>query len=90
VGRFPQTGPAEWLDRARAGLCDIEEPWTPDHGRRCLDDEEMQAAGLALDGNGRWTRVKTPAQMAFFAKQSAARALKAPGEGQVPSSAEAA
>jgi hypothetical protein len=24
-------------------------------GRRCLDEDEMQAAGMALDRRGRWT-----------------------------------
>ena len=26
-------------------------------GRRCLDEEELEAKGLSLDGNGRWTAV---------------------------------
>jgi hypothetical protein len=24
-------------------------------GRRCMDDDEMQAAGMAIDRRGRWT-----------------------------------
>jgi hypothetical protein len=28
--------------------------WTPELGRRCLDEEEMEAKGWELDHRGRW------------------------------------
>ena len=31
-------------------------------GRRCLDGDEMQAAGLMLDRRGRWTIASDPAR----------------------------
>ena len=52
VGKFPQTGPADYLDRVRAGL--VDEDWKPSFGRRCLDGDEMTAKGWELDGRGRW------------------------------------
>jgi hypothetical protein len=43
-----------------------------DDGRRCLDAEEMLAAGLSLDANGRWTNeAKTAATRAAFGAASA-------------------
>jgi hypothetical protein len=37
VGKYPQKGPAGYLDRLRAGLTD--EDWRPELGRRCLDPD---------------------------------------------------
>jgi hypothetical protein len=56
VGKYPQTGPAEYRDRRRAGLVSPEDDWTPivEFGRRCLDREEMEAKGWAKDDRGRW------------------------------------
>jgi hypothetical protein len=54
VGKFPQTGPGDYLDRLRAGLVDVEDDWKPEHGWRCLDVEEMEAKGWAKDDRGRW------------------------------------
>src|SRR6266508_6628738 len=56
IGKYPQTGPADYLDRLRAGLIASEDDWrpTPEFGRRCLDVEEMAAKGWAKDDRGRW------------------------------------
>ena len=43
--RIGSYGPGEY----RGNLAD----WTPDLGRRCLDEEEMQARGWAQDDRGR-------------------------------------
>jgi hypothetical protein len=56
VGKFPQTGPADYRDRLRAGVVDPEKDWRPTvrFGRRCLDEDEMTAKGWAKDARGRW------------------------------------
>ena len=59
VGAYPQTGPAEYIDRLRAGLVDPFEDWNsrnPNHGRRCKEEEELLAMGLVEDSKGVWRR----------------------------------
>lgn len=53
TGRFLQSGPAEYLDRTRAGL--VDEDWRPTLGRRCLDVDELLADGWDTDPRGRWS-----------------------------------
>jgi hypothetical protein len=55
IGKYPQTGPADWLDRVRTGLVDIADDWYPEFGRRCLDTDEMEQAGWYPDRHGRWS-----------------------------------
>jgi hypothetical protein len=47
VGKYPQHGPADWLDRIKAGLVDAADEWKPtEHfGQRCLEDEELPRQG---------------------------------------------
>jgi hypothetical protein len=54
VGKFPQTGPAEYRERLSRGLVDPLDDWQPGHGRRCLNTDEMLATGWTKDGRGRW------------------------------------
>jgi hypothetical protein len=56
LGKHPQTGPADYLDRLRAGLVDCEDDWRPtvEFGRRCLDAGEMEARGWVKNERGRW------------------------------------
>jgi hypothetical protein len=56
IGKYPQIGPAYWFDRVRAGIVEVGVEWEPtEHfGRRCLEPDEMEAAGFAQDGHGRW------------------------------------
>jgi hypothetical protein len=43
--------------------------WTPELGRRCLDEEEMEAKGWELDHRGRWVDpVRLQASREAFAK----------------------
>ena len=53
IGKFPQTGPADYLDRVRAGL--VDDDWRPELGRRCLDEDELIAKRWFLDKHGRWS-----------------------------------
>jgi hypothetical protein len=67
VGKFPQTGPAEYQDRRSRGLVPLDEDWKPEHGRRCLDTNEMLAVGWRKDRRGRWQhprRILEPARIA--------------------------
>ena len=52
LGKYPQTGPSEYLERLRIGLTAAD--WTPEQGRRCLEPEEMTGRGWKQDPNGRW------------------------------------
>jgi hypothetical protein len=54
AGKFPQASPADYADRLRAGIVNPRDNWTPEHGRRCLEPDEMQAKGWAKDDRGRW------------------------------------
>jgi hypothetical protein len=54
MGKYPQTGPAAWSTRRSRGWVSRDQEWTPELGRRCLDDGEMIEAGLELDVRGRW------------------------------------
>ena len=57
------------FDRHRIGSYDY--PWSPDHedGRRCLDEEEMEANGWELNERGRWVDpVRLQASREAFAK----------------------
>lgn len=55
IGKYPQTGPADWLDRIRAGLLDPGEDWRAELGRRCLETDELEQAGWYRDRHGRWS-----------------------------------
>lgn len=55
VGDYPQTGPADYLDRMRVGLIPDHDEWDRSMGRRCLDEAEMRAAGFAQNSSGRWS-----------------------------------
>jgi hypothetical protein len=57
VGKYPQTGPADYFDRRRAGVVNPEDDWraTVEFGRRCLEDDEMEAKGWVKDDLGRWS-----------------------------------
>ena len=61
VGKFPQSGPADYLDRVRAGL--VDEDWRPELGRRCLEADELTRKRWFLDRHGRWShpRRRVPA-----------------------------
>jgi hypothetical protein len=56
-GKYPQSGPSEYLDRLRDGLIEPDEhdPRRDDHGRRCLEADELAAAGWVQDRFGRWS-----------------------------------
>jgi hypothetical protein len=55
VGGFPQSGPADYLDRMRIGLVDPSADYDSKvHGRRCLDEDELVEAGMETDARGRW------------------------------------
>ena len=56
VGKYPQTGPAEYRDRLARGLVPDDEDWRPELGRRCLDESELRERGFTLDKHGRWRR----------------------------------
>jgi len=47
VGKYPQKGPSEWTPAMGE--------WTPEKGRRCLDEEEMSAKGLIRSKRGTWS-----------------------------------
>jgi hypothetical protein len=57
VGKYPQTGPADYFDRRRTGAVNPEDDWraTAEFGRRCLEDDEMEAKGWVKDDRGRWS-----------------------------------
>jgi hypothetical protein len=59
---YPQAGPGDWLNRVRVGLVEQGLDWEPSLGRRCLEDDELVAAGMEVDPRGRWRLVKTDAQ----------------------------
>jgi hypothetical protein len=65
------------FDRHRTGSQDYD--FSIDHldGRRCMDEGEMQEAGMELDHRGRWALLKTPAQVAFYRSQSPSNASEA-------------
>ncbi len=56
IGKYPQTGPAEYSERLEQGLISPEEDWRsePRFGRRCRTTEEMHALGMRKDARGRW------------------------------------
>ena len=72
VGKFPQSGPSEWRDRVAAGLVERFDDWRPEHGRRCLDEDEMIAAGLERDERGRWRLELTPEDRARLTRSRTA------------------
>ncbi len=77
LGKYPQTGPSEYLERLRLGLTDAD--WTPDQGRRCLEPEEMLSKDWHQDRNGRW-RTRGPDGDAFLSLTGRAnRAKDTPG-----------
>jgi hypothetical protein len=47
VGKYLQTGPAEY--RGPAG------EWTPNKGRRCLDEKELRERGFRKNARGAWS-----------------------------------
>jgi hypothetical protein len=56
VGRYPQTGPAEYTQRVEQGVVEPDHEWCPEpkFGRRCLTSDEMQARDMTRDTQGRW------------------------------------
>jgi hypothetical protein len=55
VGRFPSTGPSEYVDRLRIGLVPYDD-WQPEFGRRCLEEMELRASRrFVCNDAGRWT-----------------------------------
>jgi hypothetical protein len=56
VGKYPQTGPAEYRDRLARRLVPTDEDWRPEFGRRCLDEFELRERGFRVDMRGRWRR----------------------------------
>jgi hypothetical protein len=56
VGKYPQTGPSEYRDRLATGLVPVDEDWRPEHGRRCLSEDELRERGFRTDKRGRWRR----------------------------------
>jgi hypothetical protein len=89
VGAYPQAGPADWLDRRSAGLVAPLEDWTPELGRRCLDDDdEFAAAGLEVDGNGRWRIIigaDERERLAVLRSEGPPRAFASPAVASKPS-----
>jgi hypothetical protein len=65
VGRFPQRGPADYRDRLSCGLADPLEDWTPELGRRCLEEDELRALGWKQDRHGRWRQPLRDASLSF-------------------------
>lgn len=56
VGKYPQTGPTEYLNRLAQDLVPADEDWRPEFGRRCLDPSELRERGFTRDKRGRWRR----------------------------------
>jgi hypothetical protein len=71
LGDYPQTGPADYLDRVRAGLTD--EDWRRALGRRCLEADELTAKRWFLDRHGRWShpRRRVPAGLHSLPRKAA-------------------
>jgi hypothetical protein len=65
------------FDRHRVGLHAYDFSLDRPDGRRCLSEDEMADADMGLDRNGRWALPKTPAQLAFYARQSRANESEA-------------
>jgi hypothetical protein len=75
-------GSVSLFDRHRVGAYEPGnykghiEDWSPELGRRCLDEEEMTERGWELDARGRWT---DPVQVER-ARRNFAPALNSPTE----------
>jgi hypothetical protein len=56
VGKYPQTGPAEYTELLARRLVEADAEWRlePRFGRRCLTSDEMQARDMTRDTQGRW------------------------------------
>jgi hypothetical protein len=61
IGRYPQTGPAYWFDRVRAGWVEAGEEWKPTahFGRRCLEEDELEADPRFSRGRNGWSLTRS-------------------------------